>query len=84
MLPRSLVLDGVMPVSVPSGQSFQIVAALPDGRVEPLVWLSEYRAAFRHPFLFRKPLSRPAGTVIRGVPAPASIRLIPANFPAHR
>jgi len=83
-LPRPLVLDGVMPMSVPAGQSLQIVASLPDGRVEPLVWLYEYRAAYRHPFLFRRPLSLPAGTVIRGLPATSSIRLIPANFSARR
>jgi len=75
-LRHPIVLDGVLPVSVPQRQSLQIVAALPDGRVEPLVWLYEYRTAYRHPFLFRRPLSLPAGTVIRGLPATASIRLL--------
>jgi len=78
-LHQPIVLDGVLPESVPQGQSIQIVAALPDGQIEPLVWLYEYRTAFRHPYLFRKPLSLPAGTVIRGLPTNASIRLIPAS-----
>jgi hypothetical protein len=75
-LRQPIVLDGVLPVSIPQRRSLQIVAALPDGRVEPLVWLYEYRTAYKHPFLFRRPLALPAGTVIRGLPATASIRLL--------
>jgi hypothetical protein len=77
-LTRSLTLDGLVPDKVPAGTSPQIVAALPNGSVKPLVWLYEYRDAYRHPFLFRKALSLPAGTVIRGVPPNARITLIPA------
>jgi hypothetical protein len=75
-LRQPMILDGVLPQSIPQRRSLQIVAALPDGRVEPLVWLYEYRNAYRHPFLFRRPLPLPAGTVIRGLPAAASIRLL--------
>jgi hypothetical protein len=78
-LRHPIMLDGVVPDSIPPRRSFQIVAALPDGRIEPLVWLYEYRAAYRHAFLFRRPLPLPAGTVIRGLPSTASIRLIPAS-----
>jgi hypothetical protein len=78
-LQHAIVLDGVMPESVPQRQSVQIVAALPDGRIEPLVWLYEYRTAYRHPFLLRNPLSLPAGTVIRGLPVTATIRLVPVG-----
>lgn len=75
-LPKALTIDGIVPVRVPDRKSMQIVAALPDGRVEPLVWLYEYRNSFKHPFLFRRPLALPAGTVIRGLPPAASVKLL--------
>jgi mono/diheme cytochrome c family protein len=73
---RNLVLDGLLPDRVPSGASAQIVAVLPNRVVEPLLWLYEYRNSYRHPFLFRKAVTIPAGTVIRGIPPNARILLI--------
>jgi len=78
-LDRAVALDGVLPAHVPHGASIQVVAALPDGGVEPLIWLYEYDESHRHPFLFRKRLDLPAGTVIRGVPTDARILLIPVH-----
>jgi hypothetical protein len=78
-LARPLLLDGLLPTHVPVGAAFQITAARPDGSVEPLLWIYEYRDTFRHPFLFSKPVSLPAGTVVRGIPADASIMLIAAS-----
>jgi mono/diheme cytochrome c family protein len=77
-LDRSLTIDGLYPQHVPKAASMQIVATLPDGDVEPLVWLYQYQDAYRHPFVFRKPLRLPAGSVISGVSADASVLLIPA------
>jgi hypothetical protein len=71
-------LDGLVPDVVPQGVRLRIVAQLPDGSVEPLLWLYEYKAEYRHAFLLRKPLTLPAGTNIRGVPAGARIILLPA------
>ena len=82
-LQQPLTLDGLWPDTVPKGSSMQIVAALPDGRIEPLLWLYDYKSSYRHPFLLRKPIELPSGTVIRGVPRKASILLIPAS-PAAR
>jgi mono/diheme cytochrome c family protein len=78
-LTQAVSLDGVLPETIPVGTSMQITAVLPTGSVQPLVWLYEYRERYRHPFLFRKPLMLPAGTVIRGVQPPARIFLLPAN-----
>ena len=77
-LMKAFRLDGVIPDSVPPGVSFRIIARLPDGSIEPLLWLYEYKSDFKHPFLLRKPLTLPAGTVIRGVPSNARILLLPA------
>jgi hypothetical protein len=76
-LKQPVTVDGLLPVHVPAGASMQIVAALPDGRVEPLLWLYEYRDADRHPYLLRWPLRLPAGTQIRGVRPPARVTLLP-------
>ena len=76
-LRNAVVLDGLLPGKVPAGRSIRIVAVLPGGPVEPLVWLHEYDARYAHPFLFRKPVRLPAGTVIQGVPSDAVIALIP-------
>lgn len=74
-----LKLDGVWPQTVPDKASFQIVATLPDGSIEPLVWIQEYKTQWGHPFLFRTPLDLPKGTVIQGIPAGASVVLLKAT-----
>jgi mono/diheme cytochrome c family protein len=80
-------LDGLWPRTVEDGASFQITAELPDGSVEPLLWLMNYKKTYDHPFLLRQPLALPAGTMIRGVPHGATVGLLPAgpgSTPAHR
>jgi hypothetical protein len=78
-LTRDVVLDGLEPERVQPASSIRIVAVLPAGRVEPLVWLRDYKAAYSHPFLFREPLRLPAGTQIQGVPSDAVILLVPRS-----
>src|SRR5262245_42276432 len=56
-LSRPVSVDGIFPMNVPAGASMRIVATLPGGETEPLVWLYEYNDTYQHPFLFRKPLS---------------------------
>jgi hypothetical protein len=74
---KPFMLDGLFPNSVPENASFQIIAELPDGRIEPLLWLDGYKQQFAHAFLFRNPIELPAGTVISGIPAGSSIALLP-------
>ena len=78
-LTRPLRLAGLQPRTLPDRLSFQITAALPEGTVVPLLWLYEYKQQYGHPFLFRTPLTLPAGTVIHGIPPGARIALLPAN-----
>ena len=75
----SVTVDGLLPLHVPPGRSMQVIAVLPNGRVEPLVWLREFDQRYAHPFLLRRPLTLPAGSEIRGVAPDASIGLIPAT-----
>ena len=83
VLAAPVMLDGILPERVPAQASMQIVARRPDGSVEPLVWLHNYLQAVPHPFLFRQPLSLPAGTVIAGVRPPAAILLLPVEPASH-
>jgi hypothetical protein len=80
-LTRAYKLGGLWPKKVTDGESFQITAELPDGSVEPLLWLQNYKNAYQHAFLLRRPLELPAGTVISGVPAVASVSLLPFRAP---
>jgi len=77
-LEHALKLDGLIPERAPEKESLRITAELPDGSVEPLLWLYEYKAAFKHPFLLRTPLDLPSGTKIRGLPPEAKVILLPA------
>jgi hypothetical protein len=77
-LPHRLLLDGLLPVTVPEKVSFQVTAELPDGSVEPLVWIENYSPKYAHSFRLRMPLELPAGTFIRGIPANTKITLLPA------
>jgi hypothetical protein len=75
-LVKPLTVAGLVPKSVPEG-SFQIIAEYPNGEIEPLLWLDDYKEKFAHPFIFLKPLQLPAGTVISGIPPGATISLLP-------
>ena len=71
-LDRALRLAGLRPDS--SVASARITARLPDGRIEPLVWLYRYDAHAQRTFRFRAPILLPAGTVIESIP-PAQFTL---------
>ncbi len=78
-LVHSFTLGGLFPKSVPADASAQIIAELPEGRIEPLVWMSGYKEGFAHPFLFRNPIELPAGTVLSGIPPGATIVFLPVE-----
>jgi len=76
-LTRALRLDGILPRNVAKDATFQITAERPDGSIEPLLWLYRFDPRFTHAYLLREPLDLPAGTRIHGVPARASVALLP-------
>jgi hypothetical protein len=78
-LKSAFTLDGLWPEQVPEKGSFQITAQFPDGTIQPLLWLQDYKMQFGHPFLFQTPLNLPAHTVIRGIPPDAKIALLPVK-----
>jgi hypothetical protein len=61
-LAKPLRLAGLRPET--DAASARITARLPDGRIEPLVWLYRYDARAHRTFQFRAPILLPRGTVI--------------------
>jgi len=84
VLDREFILDGLFPTKTGNTSHAKIVAALPDGRIEPLLWLYQYKDSIAHPFLYRQPIALPKGTVIRGVPANSEVLLLPGKKPAGK
>jgi len=78
-LTQSMSIEGLIPDKIPSRESLKVVAELPDGSIDPIIWFYEYTNEYQHPFLYRTALNLPSGTVIRGLPATASIVLIPGS-----
>jgi hypothetical protein len=64
-LAKPLTISGIEPLAQSVVASNRITATLPDGRIQPLIWLYEYDPKQAHSFHFREPLALPAGTVIR-------------------
>ncbi|MEO7146157.1 MAG: cytochrome c [Bryobacteraceae bacterium] len=56
------MLTAIRPKALPEGTSVKVVAERPDGSIEPLVWIENYRAAFCRTYIFAAPLPFPAGT----------------------
>lgn len=46
----------------PGAKSLEVSAILPDGSVEPMLWVNSYRAEWPAPYILKEPLSLPAGT----------------------
>ena len=63
-LARGIVASGVAPREMPAGASMQIVARLPDGSVENLLWLRNTRSEWNRAFYFRQPIPLPKGTLL--------------------
>jgi hypothetical protein len=63
-LKEPLQAAGVRPLADQMVESARVTAKLPDGRIEPLVWLYHFDPKLGHTFTFRRPLELPPKTVI--------------------
>jgi hypothetical protein len=68
-------LVAIRPAAFKTGASVQVVARKPDGSVEPLIWLYDYRPKFRLTYWLESPLALPAGTKIEMTPPGGSLTL---------
>ncbi len=64
VLPKALTVAGIRPRCETLLDSSRITAHLPDGRIEPLVWLYRYNPRWDQVFQFRRALRLPRGTII--------------------
>jgi hypothetical protein len=63
-LNKPLSISGIRPLPAKIVDSARITARLPDGRIEPLVWLYGFDPKTNITFHFRDSLQLPAGTVV--------------------
>jgi hypothetical protein len=70
-LKHAMSVAGIRPKSLMEGSSLKVIAKLPDGAIEPLIWLYDYKPQFDRTYYFRKPLNLSAGTKIETYPPSA-------------
>ncbi|MBX5495731.1 MAG: cytochrome c [Bryobacteraceae bacterium] len=70
-LERDAVVTAIRPDAIHEEASVRVIARRPDGSIEPMLWLRNYRSKFARAFEYRQPLRLPAGTVVQVVPADA-------------
>lgn len=73
-------LDGLRPVRLVAGESLEVTAYRPDGGVERLIWIRDWRPQWERTYYFLHPVRLPMGTRIAaysGKPAEAAIALAP-------
>ncbi len=63
-LTQSITATGIAPQELAAGGEMQIIARLPDGSVENLLWLRNSRAEWKQAFYFAEPMVLPKGTLI--------------------
>jgi hypothetical protein len=79
-LTSATTVTGIRVGDVKEGSCLMVTANKPDGAVEPLLWLYNYKAKFGHPYWFNNPLRLPKGTKIEVSPAQAgSVVLLSAK-----
>lgn len=72
-LKAATTIIGVAPRGLPDGASMEVTAYEPDGSVEHLIWLRNYRKVWTRTYWFRDPLKLPGGTrIVVTAPATAS------------
>ena len=74
-LTRGVTATGVAPREMQPNSSLQIIARLPDGSVENLLWLRNHRTEWKKPFYFREPLALPKGTLVTVYPSVTAVIL---------
>jgi hypothetical protein len=63
-LPRQVTLVGLRIDMGESGQSIEVRARTPDGSIEPLLLIREFAQQWQTPYVLRRPVTLPAGSVI--------------------
>ncbi len=84
-LTKPLEVSAIKPAPSERVASARIIARLPDGGTQPLLWLYQYDPAWKTDFRFRTPLRLPAGTEIESnVPLQFRLEANLTGAPAKR
>jgi len=74
-LTRGITVTGITPREMQPNATMQIIARLPDGSVENLLWLRNNRTEWKRSFYLRQPLKLPRGTLVAVHPSAAAVIL---------
>lgn len=77
-LTEPLQVAAIRPLAAEKVESAKIIARLPNGAIQPLIWLYQYDPKWNRDFLFREPINLPKGAVIETT-APVRYVLESAN-----
>lgn len=66
-----VTVAGIRAAKVPEGSSLMVTAERPDGSIEPLLWLYEYKPRFARSYWYSAALKLTPGTKIQVTPADA-------------
>lgn len=79
ILREAVTAVAITPRDMPQGSSMEVTAYKPDGSVEHLIWLRNYREEWNRAYWFRDPVRLPAGTQVAvdaTSPAAAAISVV--------
>ena len=71
-----MTIAAIRPKDLKQGGSVKVVADRPEGSIEPLLWVYNYKPEFDRTYYLRTPLTLPAGAKIETFPATAAIVLM--------
>jgi len=77
-LTEPIQVAAIRPLAEGKVESAKIIARLPNGAIQPLIWLYQYDPKWNRDFLFREPINLPKGAVIE-TSAPIQFVLESAN-----
>ena len=83
VLAGPLDLLGIRPRGVAEHGAFEAAAILPDGSVERLIWIRDFRGEWDRAYWFRDPLQLPAGTRIAVYSSPAASAVLTVGGTGH-
>ena len=84
VLAHSLRAQAIRPVSLRPGASLKLTAQKPDGSIEPLIWILNYRPGWNRTYVYRRAVQLPKGTRLQVHPAQAATFEILSDGPGPK
>lgn len=75
-LMRPMTIAALRPRNLKQGASIKVIADGPEGSVEPLLWVYNYKSEFDRTYYLRTPLTLPVGAKIETFPPAATVVLM--------